>query len=552
MKLNIVQKLTVGFLAVVFITSIVGSIAYYSLSIVNNQLANNLKEEKLLLKENRDLTPDIQHKIILQSEYAMKTADNAKTILFWFIILSLIISIIISFYLANKLTDPIIILTKKAFEIGKGEYGKEIHIESKDEIGELANTFNIMSKLVKLRENELHSANQTLQKQNKELEILSNAKSEFVSMVSHELRTPLTAIKAHISLLKSGKMGELNNTQIHSLDVADKKTDFLNNLIGDLLDLARIESKKYGLKPQNTDLYELVNVTHATLEPLLQKKNMKFNIKLNPDIPALYLDQDKIIQVLTNLIGNSIKYTPADGEITLSARKISPQFVEISVSDNGIGISNDDIGRVFDQFYRVNTSKEYQGTGLGLSIVKKIIELHGCSIWVESELGKGSKFYFTLPISQTVPPVEEKPETLVLQLPKKGKTEKIPLKTGDRRTIMVVDDDQELRDITKSILEFEKKWEIITANNGQEAVEKAVKEQIDLILLDLRMPKLDGFGVIQTLKNNPKTKDISIIILSASGQKQEREKGFNMGIEDYIAKPYQPDFLINKVKEFLN
>ncbi|MDD5771920.1 MAG: ATP-binding protein [bacterium] len=551
MKLNIVQKLTVGFLAVVFITSIVGSIAYFSLSVVSDRLAINSKEEKILLKGNNDITPNIQQKIILQSESAIKFANNAKTILFWFIILSLVASVIISFYLANKLTDPIIILTKKAFEIGKGEYGKEIFIESKDEIGELANTFNIMSKLVKLREGELQSANLTLQKQNKELEILSNAKSEFVSMVSHELRTPLTAIKAHISLLKSGKMGVLNDTQFHSLDVADRKTDFLNNLIGDLLDLARIESKKYGLRQQNTNIVELVNVTQVTLEPLFQKKNMKFSINLNPDIPLLNIDQDKIIQVLTNLIGNSIKYTQAGGEINLTARKISQEFVEIAVIDNGIGIAGDDITKVFDQFYRVNTSKEYQGTGLGLSIVKRIIDLHGGSIWVESQLGKGSKFYFTLPISRELSSAPTKSKDLVLQLPKETKSENLPPKTGDKRTIMVVDDDQELRDITKSILEFEKKWEIITANNGQEAVEKALKEQIDLILLDLRMPKLDGFGVIQTLKNNPKTKDISIIILSASGQKQEKEQGFSMGIEDYIAKPYQPDFLLNKVKELL-
>lgn len=278
---------------------------------------------------------------------------------------------------------------------------------------------------------------------------------------------------------------------------------------------------------------------------------MKFNININPDIPLLNIDQDKIVQVLTNLIGNSIKYTQAGGEITLTARKISQQFVEMAVIDNGIGIAGDDITKVFDQFYRVNTSKEYQGTGLGLSIVKKIIDLHGGSIWVESELKKGSKFYFTLPISQDLSASSTESQTLDLQLPKKTKVENLPPKTNGKRTIMVVDDDQELRDITKSILEFEKTWEIMTANNGQEAVEKALKEQIDLILLDLRMPKLDGFGVIQTLKSNPKTKDILIIILSASGHNQEKEQGFSMGIEDYIAKPYQPDFLINKVKEFL-
>ncbi|MFH1288075.1 MAG: ATP-binding protein [bacterium] len=374
MKLNIAQKLTIGFLAVVFITSIVGSIAYYSLSVVSSRLT------------------------ISQSESAIEFANNAKTILFWFIILSLMVSIIISFYLANKLTDPIIILTKKAFEIGKGEYGKEIFIETRDEIGELADKFNAMSKLVKLREDELQSTNQTLQKQNKELEILSNAKSEFVSIVSHELRTPLTVIKAHISLVKNGKMGKLNDTQIHGLDIADRKIDFLNNIIGDLLDLARIESKKHGLKRQNTNLNELVNIAHTTLEPLLQKKNMKFHININQDIPPLFIDHDKIIQVLTNLIGNSIKYTPVGGEITLSAKKISRQFAELAIIDDGIGISRDDAVKIFDQFYRVNTSKEYQGTGLGLSIVKKIVELHGCSIWVESELNKGSKFCFTLPI----------------------------------------------------------------------------------------------------------------------------------------------------------
>ncbi|TBR14946.1 hypothetical protein EPO66_06390 [bacterium] len=224
-------------------------------------------------------------------------------------------------------------------------------------------------------------------------------KDDFVSMVSHELRTPLAAIKGATDNLLEGIAGELNQIGKDSLLISKRNIDRLSRLISDLLDISRIEAGKIQLNKQVIDIRSIVLDTAALFKTMTAAKNIELDVKLADNIPELDIDSDKVIQVITNLLGNAVKFTPKGGNINLEV-SLKDNFVQIDVLDNGIGIPQQDLNRVFDKFYQVTRSDvkdRPKGTGLGLPISKGIVERHGGKIWAESEMGKGSKFSFTLP-----------------------------------------------------------------------------------------------------------------------------------------------------------
>jgi PAS domain S-box-containing protein len=232
---------------------------------------------------------------------------------------------------------------------------------------------------------------------------LDRMKTEFVSQVSHELRTPLTAIKGFTDLLLDGDAGEMNEEQEEYLQTIQSNVDRLVTLINDLLDVARIESGRVKLNVEALDLLPLVESVVATLHPLILGKSQTLAVDVTPDLPQVNGDKDRVVQVLTNLVSNAYKYTPAGGAIRVEAARVG-DLARIAVHDNGIGIAPEDLARLFSRFYRVDSSltREIGGTGLGLSIVKSIVELHGGTVSVESTPGAGSTFAFTLPIAGIV------------------------------------------------------------------------------------------------------------------------------------------------------
>jgi signal transduction histidine kinase len=234
---------------------------------------------------------------------------------------------------------------------------------------------------------------------NQRLKELDRLKSDFVSNVSHELRTPLTAIKGAVDLILREVTGPLNEKQNHYLTRVRSNTQHLAGLINDLLDLSKIESGKLELASTLVSLGSLVDDVVETLRPLATEKAVALETTI-PELPILVrADRDKITQVLTNLIGNAIKFTPPRGRVMISSACGDAAWVRISVSDTGPGIAAEERERVFDKFYQVAEigGPKPKGTGLGLAISKTLVELHGGKIWVESEPGQGSRFYFTLP-----------------------------------------------------------------------------------------------------------------------------------------------------------
>jgi len=259
-----------------------------------------------------------------------------------------------------------------------------------------------------------------IKKTNIKLEKLEKLKSEFISIVSHELRTPLTSIKNSLDIMLSGKTGDITKIQDNFLNIAKRNVDRLSGIINDLLDLSKIEAGKMDFRFEPLNIAEPIEFVKSTFENLAEKKSIILTMKIASDLPQIYGDINRIEQVLSNLISNAVKFTSENGEITISAKKINASsintqlfdtfsgkklplkgdYVKISVKDTGIGIKESDIPKVFDKFQQIESSlsREVGGTGLGLPIAKQLIEAHRGAIWLESELKKGSKFSFILPV----------------------------------------------------------------------------------------------------------------------------------------------------------
>jgi len=305
-----------------------------------------------------------------------------------------------------------------------------------DEIGTLIETFNYMVNEVAKSKMELEKELTRrarlleereelvalLQKANKQLKELDTLKSAFIANMSHELRTPMNAIIGYTDLLLDEVDGPLNDDQKTSLKKVAANARHLLQLINDVLDISKIESGKIELKPKQVDLKELIDGIMVTFEPLILKKGLSFSMDIEQGAEKLYVDEDKAKQILINLISNAVKFTHQGG-ISIKA-KVSergkdkdgnPQFIEISITDTGIGIKEEDLDKIFDKFAQadISTTRQYEGTGLGLSIVRGLVALHKGMVWAESEVGKGSTFYVLLPFKKEVfeqpgPVIEEK------------------------------------------------------------------------------------------------------------------------------------------------
>jgi signal transduction histidine kinase len=248
---------------------------------------------------------------------------------------------------------------------------------------------------------EIQEKSGQLETANERLKELDRLKSDFVSNVSHELRTPLTAIKGAVDLLLREVPGPLNESQTHYLSRVRSNTQHLAGLINDLLDLAKIEEGKVELKGARVSVGGLMHEVMETVKPLAVEKPVLLEVKVPEPSVLVWADRDKVTQVLMNLIGNAIKFTPPQGRVTVSASRDGTEWAQVSVNDSGPGISAEECQKIFQKFYQVSEGGglKPKGTGLGLAISKALVELNGGKIWVESEEGRGSTFSFTLPVS---------------------------------------------------------------------------------------------------------------------------------------------------------
>jgi diguanylate cyclase (GGDEF)-like protein len=360
---------------------------------------------------------------------------------------------------------------------------------------------------------ELSFAYERLNQQTNELRRLNQTKSEFVSMVSHELRTPLTIIKEGIRLNLDGTAGPTNDTQKECLNMALDGANRLGRLISDLLDVSRIEAGRLRLAKREVDVNKLVeNLRDSYRGSMLEKKiALEFNIAR--DVPKVFGDSDKITQIVTNLIDNALKFTNEGGRITTSVTERSTMddpeqangFVEVSIADTGLGIPKDEVERIFQKFYQIGShlTRQSGGSGLGLSIAKSLVEAHGGKISVQSELGKGSKFTFTLPryTGQKESEIKIKPEDEIFLEERQHKTyltlvlEEV-IKTAfiyqSKFSILVIKVEN-FKDLAGFEIEMElKKLEQLVSRTVRRPYDKVIIEGEEVIII---LPEANAEGV---------------------------------------------------------
>jgi signal transduction histidine kinase/CheY-like chemotaxis protein len=407
---------------------------------------------------------------------------------------------------------------------------------------------------VKLAKMEAEAATKAAEKANE-------AKSAFLSTVSHELRTPLTSVLGFAKIIRkrldekifpavdrSDAKTEKTIGQIsQNLEVVISEGERLTHLINDVLDLAKIEAGKMEWNLENVAMTEVAERALAATTSLFEQKKLKLVREIDTDIPDISGDRDKLIQVIINLISNAVKFTDK-GSVTCKVYKKKDEII-VSILDTGIGIALDDYAAVFEQFKQVGgdtLTDKPKGTGLGLPICKEIVEHHGGRIWLESEVGKGSTFSFSLPVINSK---KEKPlhfDDLVKQLKEQMANSKFKV-IGKDATILVVDDDDSIRSLLQQELS-DAGYLIEQATNGKEALESVRKNRPDLIILDVMMPEMNGFDVAAVLKNDPQTMDIPIIVLSIV---QDKARGYRIGVDRYLTKPIDTAQLFKEVGALL-
>ncbi len=476
-------------------------------------------------------------------------------------IIFLLFSLIVVFVISTKISKPLIELTNSAKELANGNFAAKIpvHAESsKDEISVLARAFADMAK-------NLQDSFKTLEAKNAELKLLDKLKDEFLANTSHELRTPLNGIIGITESLIDGVAGKLPKLALTNLTMIVASGRRLANLVNDILDFAKLKQTDIALQLKPLSVRELVEIVIMLSNPLKGKKDLKLINAIPNNLPPAYADENRLQQILTNLIGNAIKFTEA-GTITISAQaNTENNNLTIIVSDTGIGIASDKLESIFGAFEQAegSTSRDYGGTGLGLAVTKKLVGLHGGKIWVESKLGEGSRFIFTLPIAEEeVESIEatsivEKSSLLTNKLSVTDNNatsiqslSSPPVKGQNK--ILIVDDEPVNLQVLVNHLSL-KNYAVTVANSGPEALallEKGFKP--DLILLDVMMPKMTGYEVMRKIRETWDLNELPTLLLTAKNQISDLVVGLDAGANDYLTKPVSKDELLARIKTHLN
>ncbi|MCC5663702.1 PAS domain S-box protein [Nostoc sp. CHAB 5784] len=391
---------------------------------------------------------------------------------------------------------------------------------------------------------------------------IDQMKTDFISTVSHELRTPLTSVLGFASIIQEKlqtdvfpmictedrKLQKTIKRVADNLNIIVSEAERLTSLINDVLDIAKMEAGKVEWQMQPLDPSELLDWATNSTAGLFETNGLQLVCEIEPGLPQIVGDRNRLLQVLINLISNAVKFTES-GCVTCRVKQ-GNDGVCISVIDTGIGIAPEDQPKVFEKFRQVGDTltDKPKGTGLGLPICKQIVDHHGGRIWVESEPGNGSVFSFIIPTytSDQKTTANLNLDTLVKQL-KEHVITKNPVLNQNRKTILVVDDDANIRELLRQQLENEG-YNVREGKDGMDAIHQIKTARPDLILLDVMMPQINGFDVAAVLKNDPQTADIPIIILSII---ENKERGYHIGIDRYLTKPIDTEKLLNEIGSLL-
>ncbi|TXN35207.1 tetratricopeptide repeat protein [Flagellimonas hymeniacidonis] len=390
--------------------------------------------------------------------------------------------------------------------------------------------------------------------QRQQLEEVNQLKTRFFHNISHEFRTPLTLILGPLEQLKSTVDSSIQPT----LDMIERNGKRLLKLINQLLDLSKIEEGKISLKASHIDIVPLIKGWATSFQSMAEIKGVGLSLNLKKESHFLYVDKEKLEEIIINLLSNALKYTPSGGSVSLDVDESENQLY-ITVSDTGDGIPKEELEYIFNRFYQAsNANTESQiGTGIGLALVKELVELHKGTITVDSEVDKGSVFKVALPlgkehlspneivtISSTIATTIERQQS---DLPTECET--IGSENEELPILLLIEDNADLRTYIKSVLKNH--YCIREAFDGEEGISQAVELIPDIIISDLMMPKVDGLEVCKTLKEDVRTSHIPIILLTARSSKEDKIEGLKSLADDYLTKPFNNEELLVRIENLV-
>ncbi|MCT7981158.1 two-component regulator propeller domain-containing protein [Laspinema olomoucense] len=426
---------------------------------------------------------------------------------------------------------------------------------------------------------ELEQQRQELERErvvSEKLRRLDKLKDDFLANTSHEMRTPLNGIIGLADSMLDGVAGPVSEKQQRNLSMIVQSGLRLNALINDILDLSKMKQSSLELQIKPVGMREISDVVLTLCEPIIGKKSLQLLNKINPELPPVDADENRVQQILYNLVGNAIKFTES-GIVEVSAELLppaqspeepeAPGYLAITIADTGIGIPEDKRDRIFEAFEQGDgsTSRIYGGTGLGLSVTKKLVELHGGTIAVESTLGEGSRFTFTLPLSKTTAePLEVNrdrssflPRLQAIAIAVDNSDDEavevpVEIENNGHFRLLVVDDEPINRQVLVNYLSGAH-YTVTQATNGPEAIALLENNfKPDIILLDVMMPRMTGYEVCRILRQQYGMDELPIIMLTAKNQVSDLVAGLQAGSNDYLTKPIAKDELLARIKTHLN
>ena len=513
--------------------------------------------------------------VYLESDLSAVTTTLKRYGIISFLVLlfSSLVAFILSAKLQKKISQPILDLAKTSQEICEGKnYSVRATKQSNDEIGYLTDRFNEMLTQVQDRDNELQHAYNALEERvqertqelqyevnirreteiklihaKEEAEKSSNAKSEFMSRMSHELRTPMNAILGFGQLLEYDEEEPLTEAQRLRLKEILNAGDHLLELINEVLDLSRIESGELSISVESFDTVDIVISVIALVQPLAQERGIKIINQVPAEPPVVVkADQTRIKQVILNLLSNAIKYNRENGTVTIASEILNDGRVRISVTDTGFGIPKDRQEELFEPFNRLDADEtNIEGTGIGLTVSKRLLQMIGGSIELESELGEGSCFSIYIPEG-------ELPEFEEIKIPIQPLSKTLEIQNHSEHTILYVEDNLENLKLAQEILKQKPQIKLISAPEANTGIELAREHKPNLILMDINLPGLSGVEAFKQLKTYEETQFIPVIAVSANAMQSDIDRAMSIGFHSYITKPIQVIDFLDKISSCLN